>query len=78
MDLGFVPIYYLEEIAEFKANGVWLGTLWEPSASIPSSRGGPGKEKGHRMNTNDVAVSLIQFVWTRYQEWEAELCPFYG
>lgn len=45
MDLSFVPIYYLEEIAEFKANGAWLGTLWGHSANFPSSRGGPGKER---------------------------------
>lgn len=28
MDLGFVPIYYLEEIAERRADGAWPGTLW--------------------------------------------------
>lgn len=47
MDLGFVPIYYLEEIAECKADEAWPGTLWEvPEASIHSSRGGPGEERG--------------------------------
>lgn len=42
MDLGFVPIYYLKEIAEFKANGAWLGTLCQHPLKQRWTREGSG------------------------------------